>query len=113
MRVSAGACTQKLARQTWNDFDTNGVGVEELYDSSSEAFVLLDTQEDVANELGTRRLQCLINCPAAQPVLAIMGRYFPYDDGMMVANTRMEAREMSNIPRTGTGLNVWDGDVLL
>jgi hypothetical protein len=93
-------------------FDTNGVGVE-VYDSRSEAFVLLDAQKDVATELG-RRLQCSINRPAAQePVLAIMGRYFPYDDGMMVANTRVEAREMPNIPGAGTGLNVWDGAVLL
>ncbi|KAL9185253.1 hypothetical protein ACHAXT_003030 [Thalassiosira profunda] len=57
------------------------------------------------------------NEPAA-PLLAIMGRFYPFDDnGIPFAGSRLVIKEMQNLPNAaedgGTGLNVWDGSLLL
>lgn len=51
-------------------------------------------------------------------VLAIMGRFFPFDsDGIHFAGETMVIKEMQNQSHNdedgGTGLNVWDGAMLL
>lgn len=85
----------------------------DVYDSKTETFIPLDMQTDVRRELGSR-LRCSIRRREEQTdTLAIQGRFFPYDNGMMVAKTRLVVREMPNIAGAGTGLNVWDGAVLL
>ena len=47
-------------------------------------------------------------------ILQIMGRYFPYDsNGMNFAGKNMIVKEKVNNKIDGTGLNVWDGALLL
>lgn len=95
--------------------------VVQVYDPESHTFVSLADQSNVATKFG-RRLRCILHRQTQQtqngPVLAIAGRYYPYDNGMMIMtenNThhRLEAWEMPNIPGAGSGLNVWDGAILL
>lgn len=113
----------------------------QVYDNKSNSFVSLDDDQqgdnDVVSKLGTiRRLRCILISPRSRrrnndtnnPVqlLPIAGRYYPYDNGMslsvmmettttMMKKTthRLVAWEMPNIPGAGTGLNVWDGAILL
>jgi len=52
------------------------------------------------------------------PLLAIMGRFYPFDDsGMPFADTTLVIKEMQNHcsggEDGGTGLNVWDGALLM
>ncbi|KAL7528516.1 hypothetical protein ACHAXR_002493 [Thalassiosira sp. AJA248-18] len=53
------------------------------------------------------------------PILAIMGRFYPFDDsGIPFAGTTLVIKEMQNQSNAvgddgGTGLNVWDGSLLL
>jgi len=49
------------------------------------------------------------------PLLAIMGRYFPYDpeNGMDFTGKKLYVKEIPNSQVDGTGLNVWDGAILL
>jgi hypothetical protein len=91
---------------------TNTTAELTVYDSNLKEFVLLDTQKDVAKELG-RRLLCQTQSRPETAVLEIQGRHFSFDDGMTVANKRVRVHEMPNIPGAGTGLNVWDGAVLM
>jgi hypothetical protein len=44
-----------------------------------------------------------------------MGRFFSYDPstGLEIAGTKICVQETPNIPGAGTGLNIWDGAVLL
>ncbi|KAI2506564.1 lysine methyltransferase [Fragilaria crotonensis] len=95
--------------------------VVQVYDPESHTFVSLADQSNVATKFG-KRLRCILHRQTHQkqngPLLAIAGRYYPYDNGMMIMtenNThhRLEAWEMPNIPGAGTGLNVWDGAILL
>lgn len=96
-----------------NDVARGGIGVD-VYNPRTEKFVALHEQEDIASDLGTTRLRCfLIRNQQEAPVLAINGRFFEYDNGMVVVNTRLVVDETPNIPGAGTGLNVWDGAVLL
>jgi hypothetical protein len=50
-----------------------------------------------------------------EPLLQIKGRYFDYNpNGMGFAGTRLIIKEESNNKdENGTGLNVWDGSLLL
>eukprot|EP00578_Thalassiosira_sp_NH16_P022951 CAMPEP_0181083542 /NCGR_PEP_ID=MMETSP1071-20121207/4212_1 /TAXON_ID=35127 /ORGANISM="Thalassiosira sp., Strain NH16" /LENGTH=247 /DNA_ID=CAMNT_0023165205 /DNA_START=81 /DNA_END=824 /DNA_ORIENTATION=+ len=54
----------------------------------------------------------------AAPLLAIMGRFYPFDDsGIPFASKMLVIKEMQNQSNVGgdggTGLNVWDGSLLL
>mmetsp|Transcript_19187 Transcript_19187/g.55842 ORF Transcript_19187/g.55842 Transcript_19187/m.55842 type:complete len:206 (+) Transcript_19187:43-660(+) len=50
----------------------------------------------------------------AEEKLAIQGRFFPYDpDGIDYAGMRLVVKEMPNNQSDETGLNVWDGSLLL
>ena len=94
----------------------------QVYDPTCHTFVSLEDQSNVATKFG-RRLRCTVNRQTQTherngPVLAIAGRFYPYDNGMMImtennTHNRLEAWEMPNIPEAGTGLNVWDGAILL
>jgi hypothetical protein len=89
------------------------IGVD-AYNTKTETFTTLTEYKDVANDLGTRLRCFVIRQPSkGEEVLAINGRFFDYDNGMVVASTRLEVHETPNIPGAGTGLNVWDGAVLL
>jgi hypothetical protein len=90
-----------------------GIGVD-VYNTKTGTFATLNYYDDVAKDLGTR-LRCFVIRQASlgEEVLAINGRFFDYDNGMVVAGTRLEVHETPNITGAGTGLNVWDGAVLL
>mmetsp|Transcript_30539 Transcript_30539/g.46578 ORF Transcript_30539/g.46578 Transcript_30539/m.46578 type:complete len:298 (-) Transcript_30539:21-914(-) len=86
--------------------------VVEIYDSESNAFVMLKGQSDVAKRFGTK-LVCSMNYCTRNTSLPIEGRHFPYHQGMVVSGTFIEAHEQPNHLGAGTGLNVWDGAILL
>jgi hypothetical protein len=48
-----------------------------------------------------------------EPLLAIEGRFYPYDGGITIAGMRIDVEEHPNEPGQGTAGNVWDGAVLL
>jgi predicted nicotinamide N-methyase len=90
----------------------------DIYNQETESFQLLDHNEnDVAKRFG-RCIRCTLTCsdPSVnEPRDAIMGRYFAYDAdaGLEIAGTTIHVQETPNIPEVGTGLNVWDGAILL
>lgn len=118
--------------------------VVEAYDRRSDQFVPLMRDDirdiDAAPRFGGR-VRCVIrglNCFSCQgdhpvgsegsesagglrdgggshdAVLAIQGRFFPYDpNGIEYAGGRLAVREVPNNQSDGTGLNVWDGALLL
>lgn len=59
--------------------------------------------------------------PDNEPILAIMGRFYPFDpdNGIPFADTTLVIKETQNYSHDvddgdgGTGLNVWDGALLL
>jgi len=89
-----------------------------IYDPVSEKFQSLELEEnDVARRFG-RRVRCTVASSTKTteaPRPAIMGRHFPYDSnvGIVLAGTTLRVQEIPNIPGAGTGLNVWDGAMLL
>jgi hypothetical protein len=48
-----------------------------------------------------------------EPLLAIEGRFYPYDGGITIGGMRIDVEEHPNEPGQGTAGNVWDGAVLL
>jgi hypothetical protein len=90
----------------------------DIYNQETESFQLLDHNEnDVAKRFG-RCIRCTLTCsdPSVnEPRDAIMGRYFAYDadGGLEIAGTTIHVQETPNISEAGTGLNVWDGAILL
>lgn len=89
----------------------------EIYDTKNHRFQELPLEEtDIASRFGrcirctTSRLPLEMSTPPA-----IMGRFFSYDPsiGLEIAGTKICVQETPNIPGVGTGLNIWDGAVLL
>ena len=55
-----------------------------------------------------------MNTRQTSTLLQIMGRYFPYDsNGISFAGKKLIVKEIINNKIDGTGLNVWDGAMLL
>jgi hypothetical protein len=91
----------------------------QIYDPESQSFQTLnDGESDVVKRFG-RCIRCTVassvGMPSDEPPPAIMGRYFPYhpDTGLVISGTTLRVQETPNIPGAGTGLNVWDGAMLL
>ena len=91
----------------------------DIFDPCSDTFeVLDDDMTNVVDRFG-RCIRCIVvsaaTCAEASRRLTIMGRHFPYDAdiGFEIAGTRIHVQETPNVPGAGTGLNVWDGAMLL
>ena len=99
----------------------------EVYDTHSNSFISLQSQENVVDKLGTRlrcilvgrkpwQLQPLFDAENEIPKFpAIAGRYFSYNNhGLILTNKlHLQASELPNMTGCGTGFNVWDGAILL
>jgi hypothetical protein len=110
--VAGNEIASAIVRHPNLTYEASGATVD-VYDPISNTFVALDEQNNVFQRFG-RRLRCsLQRSPDSQHILEIAGRFFPYDKGMTVANTRVEVWELPNIRGSGTGLSVWDGGILL
>ena len=103
-----------------NGMMTRGIDVVEIYDKNLEGYRSLEHSDLVHRDLlklfGSRlrvRLSQKKRCPKESDILAIEGRYFPYDGGITINGIRIEVEEQSNDPNQGTAGNVWDGAVLL
>lgn len=46
-------------------------------------------------------------------LLAIEGRFYPYDGGIEMKGIRIDVEEQTNDPNQGTAGNIWDGALLL
>jgi len=112
--------------------DSNESSLVEIYDAEMQKFVALSSAElwdtDIAPKFG-RFLRCIVHTAKVvntsadlqsieekrQRPLAIMGRYYDYDPkGMDYCGKRIVVKEICNkLSEDGTGLNVWDGSVLL
>lgn len=103
---------------TSNNNNNNKKSVIDIYDPTVDKFQSLDLEEiDIAARFG-KCIRCTTSYALTttdDPPPAIMGRYFPYDasTGLEIASTRLRVQETPNIPGAGTGLNVWDGAMLL
>jgi hypothetical protein len=108
-------------QQVYNVLADN-IGLElnstlEIYDTENQRFQELPLEEtDIVSRFG-RCIRCTALRVGLEPstLPAIMGRFFPYDpsNGLEIAGTKIRVQETPNIPGAGTGLNVWDGAVLL
>lgn len=102
----------------------------EVYNSRTCAFeTVLDESNDILHDCNIincygNRIRCIVtitkfaaihdNGDDANVPLQIMGRYFHYDsNGMDFAGRTIVVKEMINNQVDGTGLNVWDGALLL
>jgi hypothetical protein len=89
----------------------------EIYDTKNQRFQELPLEEtNIVNKFG-RCIRCTISSLPLKTSTppAIMGRFFAYDPstGLEIAGTKICVQETPNIPGAGTGLNIWDGAVLL
>ena len=109
--------------------DSDGSPVLEIYDSELDMFIPLSSEAlwdvDIARRFG-RLIRCTVHIstiPAGsqgteeqkQQPLAIMGRYYDFDaNGMDYCGKTIVVKEICNkLSEDGTGLNVWDGSILL
>jgi hypothetical protein len=96
----------------------------EIYDKKDNVYVSLGdsdvAQADLAKRFGTR-LRIHITAKKKETTdttmpkpKAIMGRYYSFDneEGLMIANVALKVHQIEN-QTVGTGMNVWDGAVLL
>jgi hypothetical protein len=104
--IEAWILSHPDVKREWNDFRID------VYNPKSRMFQLLRNQTDITKTFG-RRLHCIIQCLEPANVLAITGRFFEYDHGMFVGQRRLDVWEQPNMLGEGTGLNVWDGAILL
>ncbi|KAL3756339.1 hypothetical protein ACHAWU_007290 [Discostella pseudostelligera] len=82
------------------------------------ALLPLITTADVTGAMAEEKNSQVGPEPEQVPLLAIMGRFYPFDDsGISYAGTTLVIKEMQNQSTEGedggTGLNVWDGSLLL
>eukprot|EP00557_Chaetoceros_sp_GSL56_P009840 CAMPEP_0176480870 /NCGR_PEP_ID=MMETSP0200_2-20121128/2509_1 /TAXON_ID=947934 /ORGANISM="Chaetoceros sp., Strain GSL56" /LENGTH=279 /DNA_ID=CAMNT_0017877021 /DNA_START=146 /DNA_END=982 /DNA_ORIENTATION=- len=101
----------------------------EIYNYSHCKFVPL-VKNELDDQCGKRRIRCIIQIQMEEPsqqksqhdgnasgeqILLLTGRYFNYDpNGIDFAGTTLIVKEESNNKdEDGTGLNVWDGSLLL
>ena len=116
--------------------NNNSMNMEvSIYDKATSTYISLSDllQEDVLQRLGTRlriHVQIIIssssstttsrkmnhqnNMIVSEPK-AIMGRFYSYDasQGLQIRGQTLKVQEMSNQQNAGTGINVWDGALLL
>jgi hypothetical protein len=120
-----------------NDVPT--VGVDEVddrkdidirvYDATRNEYVLMQPESDEMSNLLSRfgsriRVRLLRhdvdssfssnNSKEDQPaLLAITGRYYPFQGGVTIAGRQISIQETPNLPDGGTGVTAWDGSLLL
>lgn len=96
-------------------------GLLEIYDPSQCSYMPLDTllQDQIVPRFGTR-IRINVRQPETTTTtttqnLAIMGRFFPYDaaEGISISGKQLKVQELANQENVGTGVNVWDGALLL
>lgn len=98
----------------------------DIYDEMQSSYVALHAgtaywNQDVAQHFGTRLMMQLRVTKGEgsdwkqREVKAIMGRFYPYNatEGFNVAGTTLRIHENSNQQNAGTGVNLWDGAILL
>ena len=102
-----------------------------VYHPNGDLMSLLDpsiAENEVEDTFGTTRIRCVVdlcnttglcltedNNSNSRDVLLLKGRYFDYNpNGMDYAGKTLIVREqVNNREEDGTGLNVWDGSLLL
>lgn len=101
-----------------------------VYDTTKSAYASLEAllEEDILQQLGSRlRIHVRVSAndnnnttgdtttnDKIQPK-AIMGRFYSYNalEGLTIAGEKLRVQEIPNQQNTGTGVNVWDGALLL
>jgi hypothetical protein len=116
--VSNGVLKGKDLRRQLNAESAPLVSIE-ILDSSQSVHVPLDgslLEEAIIPRFGTR-LQINVRQKEsnATETLAIMGRFYSYDSaqGVTIAGQQLRVQEIANQENAGTGVNVWDGALLL
>mmetsp|Transcript_1350 Transcript_1350/g.1819 ORF Transcript_1350/g.1819 Transcript_1350/m.1819 type:complete len:379 (+) Transcript_1350:27-1163(+) len=107
------------------NFKSDSSSSIEIYNPDESQFESITGQNvidcDIVKKYGTR-CRCILNLETKKITNAdnddlipkIMGRYFSYDpDGMDYADQVLIIKEYVNSQIDGTGLNVWDGALLL
>ena len=97
----------------------------EIYDPELSTYISRDEllEEDVVQRFGSRlRIHVAALPPpttstdnASNNALAIMGRFYSYEEtqGITIAGQQVKVQEIPNQQNAGTGVNVWDGALLL
>jgi hypothetical protein len=122
------------ARSTPSSDNVPNVGVHEqedskyldihVYDDKRNDYVLMQPESDEKSNLLSRfgsriRVRLLhhdssSNSKQDQPaLLAITGRYYPFQGGVTVAGRQILIHETPNVAGAGTGVTAWDGALLL
>jgi len=88
----------------------------EIYDNVTAKFVLVDRSEnDIVTRFGKKIMVCVLmdEIQGCNERLKIKGKFFPYDSSnIKIAGKSLALREIHNRD-IGTGLNLWDGSLLL
>lgn len=124
IRILERSCTgwglYKAIVDTRDDDRIANVAIVEIYDTQQHAFISLlrpDMKEtNIIDKFGPR-VRCVVREKKSLETAsaAITGRFYTYNDttGLEIAGKLVFVKEMPNIPGAGTGLNVWDGAILL
>lgn len=119
-----GELEQRFLNSTSQGACTLDVQKMEVYDKKGNVYVSLEDPDVVQADLTQRfgaRLRIHITAKTKETTgttihkpKAIMGRYYSYDaeEGLMIANVALKVHQVEN-QTSGTGMNVWDGAVLL
>jgi hypothetical protein len=126
-------------KATTSSGNVPNVGVDELeektfldirvYDDTRNEYILMQPETDETSNLLSRfgsriRVRLLhhgidgcfssSNSKQDEPaLLAITGRYYPFQGGVTVAGRDILIQEFVNLPGAGTGVTAWDGALLL
>ena len=137
-RLLKAAMPDHVVNNSGNGKEDNNNGLDcvdvqdmEVYDKQSHTYVSLKDPDmihtNVTQRFGTRiqihvtlrhhhhQQQQSTNHSTTTPTpKAIAGRYYSYDveKGLMIANVALQVQQIEN-QTVGTGMNVWDGAVLL
>jgi hypothetical protein len=98
----------------------------DVYDDAQSAYISIHQgdvlEQDVVQRFGSR-LKLLVRLTndehnsesKKEDIKAIMGRFYPFDasEGLVIAGKTLQIQEVSNQQNAGTGVNVWDGALLL
>jgi hypothetical protein len=85
----------------------------EFYDPELSSFHQVEG-EDLTRILNNNFIQILVfETPTQQEILQIEGRAFDLPDGLYIANILLPIQELHIGREQGTGLNTWDGAVVL
>jgi hypothetical protein len=123
-RLLTSELQQRFLNSSSGDASLLDVQKTEVYDKVGNVYVSLRDpdvdQADLTQRFGTRlrihvtaKRQETIGTTMHKPK-AIMGRYYAYDaeEGLEIANVKLNVNQVEN-QSVGTGMNVWDGAVLL